>query len=204
LSIPRDPPSSRAHRGHRLTPLPECSTTRAQGLDEESITDPFAFGTARVMISLGFACFVAGFAYRQLPIDLIPDFIPVIGGMDDMVAGMIAGVGIALMYLGWHFGTGEKPVEILIAAHAVGTAKLALYPLKLAAVAAFKAGVAASKPLVALAVATYWPYVESAFTKVRTLFYRLVEKLVGKAFEEYVNRLQQANPALSLVKKFVK
>ena len=127
-----------------------------------------------------------------------------IGGMDDMVAGMIAGVSIALMYLGWHFGTGEKPVEILIAAHAVGTAKLALYPLKLAAVAAFKAGVAASKPFVALAVATYWPYVEARSPRCGRSFTASWKSSSGRRSGEYVNRLQQANPALGLVKKFVK
>ena len=48
--------------------------------------------------------FAMGIIYKMLPVDLIPDFIPLIGKLDDMVAGLMAGAGVATMWAGWHYG----------------------------------------------------------------------------------------------------
>ena len=58
------------------------------------------------MMSLGLVLFVGGLAYRGLPFDLIPDWIPLFGKLDDLAAGGVAGAGCAMMYFGWHYGTG--------------------------------------------------------------------------------------------------
>lgn len=63
------------------------------GLTEEDLADPAKFASAHVMLSLGAALFIAGLAYKALPFDLIPDWIPFVGRLDDMAAGLVAGIG---------------------------------------------------------------------------------------------------------------
>jgi len=66
---------------------------------------------AKMLISTGVAMFSFSYAYRSLPLDLIPDFIPIIGKFDDLLAGMLMGVGVAMMYAGFNYGSGEVPAE---------------------------------------------------------------------------------------------
>ena len=53
---------------------PASAPARLLLLDEESMMDPYAYGTVQVTASLGLALFVAGVAYRALPLNLIPTF----------------------------------------------------------------------------------------------------------------------------------
>ena len=68
---------------------------------------------AKMLISTGVAMFSFSYAYRSLPLDLIPDFIPIIGKFDDLLAGMLMGLGVAMMYAGFNYGSGEVPTEAL-------------------------------------------------------------------------------------------
>ena len=90
------------------------------------------------MMSLGLVLFVGGLAYRGLPFDLIPDWIPLFGKLDDLAAGGVAGAGCAMMYFGWHYGTGPKPTEAIAVANALAVANTHLAPAKKAAIAAIK------------------------------------------------------------------
>ena len=65
---------------------------RPQGLEEYDIYNPFKWTSARIMISFGTMLFMVAMAYRQLPLDLVPDWVPMIGKMDDLIAGLVAGV----------------------------------------------------------------------------------------------------------------
>ena len=91
------------------------------------------------MMSLGLVLFVGGLAYRGLHFDLIPDWIPLFGKLDDLAAGGVAGAGCAMMYFGWHYGTGPKPTEAIAVANALAVANAHLAPAKKAAIAAIKA-----------------------------------------------------------------
>ena len=68
---------------------------------------------AKMLISTGVAMFSFSYAYRSLPLDLIPDFIPIIGKFDDLLAGMLMGLGVAMMYAGFNYGSGEVPSEAM-------------------------------------------------------------------------------------------
>ena len=78
-----------------------------KGFTEDDFANPEKLGSAQFLISAGVCVFVAAMAYRNLPFDLIPDWIPLLGKMDDLFAGLCAGVGLTLVYLGWHYGTGS-------------------------------------------------------------------------------------------------
>jgi hypothetical protein len=52
------------------------------------------FSTAKFLISTGTAIFVLGLVYQLLPIDIIPDFVPFFGRLDDILAGMVMGIGM--------------------------------------------------------------------------------------------------------------
>lgn len=84
-------------------------TTDAPQHDEDSY-----FLSVRFLMSTGTLLTFMGMGYVALPIDLVPDFIPIFGGMDDAVAKMTAGAGLMMGYLGYHFGTGEVPREFVV------------------------------------------------------------------------------------------
>ena len=99
------------------------------------------------MISFGTMLFMVAMAYRQLPLDLVPDWVPMIGKMDDLLAGLVAGVGLTIMFIGWHFGMGPKPVEAVLVVNSFSYAWTALYPVRVGAMWAVKALFAAAKGL---------------------------------------------------------
>mmetsp|Transcript_124941 Transcript_124941/g.216592 ORF Transcript_124941/g.216592 Transcript_124941/m.216592 type:complete len:95 (+) Transcript_124941:69-353(+) len=56
------------------------------------------------LLALGAALSAGGLIYRQLPLDLIPDCIPIIGKVDDVLAGATAIFGAFVMALGVALG----------------------------------------------------------------------------------------------------
>eukprot|EP00548_Thalassiothrix_antarctica_P020384 CAMPEP_0194188424 /NCGR_PEP_ID=MMETSP0154-20130528/54972_1 /TAXON_ID=1049557 /ORGANISM="Thalassiothrix antarctica, Strain L6-D1" /LENGTH=147 /DNA_ID=CAMNT_0038908837 /DNA_START=67 /DNA_END=507 /DNA_ORIENTATION=+ len=70
------------------------------------------FTSKRFLMSTGILMILMGMAYIGLPIDLLPDFIPLIGNLDNMLARMVGGAGFMMCYLGYLFGTGDTPKEL--------------------------------------------------------------------------------------------
>ena len=64
----------------------------------EKIIDPLT----EIFIITGFTLFLLGILYRQLPVNLIPNFIPCIGSYDDMLAGFISFIGIIICLIGFY------------------------------------------------------------------------------------------------------
>ena len=50
---------------------------------------------------------VSGVSYRCLPFDLIPDWIPQVGMIDNELASMTTGAGVMLCVVGYKLGSGE-------------------------------------------------------------------------------------------------
>lgn len=69
------------------------------------------FLSVRFLMSTGALLTAVGMGYVMLPIDLVPDWIPVFGGLDDALAKMTAGAGLMMAYLGHEFGAGDVPAE---------------------------------------------------------------------------------------------
>lgn len=51
--------------------------------------------------TLGVLLMAEGILYLQLPVDIIPDFIPLIGQCDDFVAWLVVLAGLGLLSLGF-------------------------------------------------------------------------------------------------------
>lgn len=65
--------------------------------------------SAKFLISTGSTLIAVGFLYRCLPIDLVPDFLPIIGKLDNLLAGVVIGIGISVAVFGYKFGVGPHP-----------------------------------------------------------------------------------------------
>ena len=100
-------------------------------MEENDVYNPMKWASARILISFGTMMFVVAMTYRQLPLDLIPDWIPFIGKADDLIAGLFAGVGLTITFIGWHFGMGPKPIEAVLVVNGFSYAWMALYPVRL-------------------------------------------------------------------------
>mmetsp|Transcript_56130 Transcript_56130/g.177853 ORF Transcript_56130/g.177853 Transcript_56130/m.177853 type:complete len:166 (-) Transcript_56130:76-573(-) len=68
---------------------------------------------SRTLMALGTAAFLEAMIYRMLPFSLIPNWMPLIGGLDEVVAGMVMGFGAVTTYIGWEYGTGPKPQQAI-------------------------------------------------------------------------------------------
>ena len=117
------------------------------GMEENDVYNPMKWASARILISFGTMMFVVAMTYRQLPLDLIPNWIPFIGKADDLIAGLIAGVGLTITFIGWHFGMGPKPIEAVLVVNGFSYAWMALYPVRLGGLWLVKVIFQAAKPL---------------------------------------------------------
>jgi hypothetical protein len=73
--------------------------------------DTAYFLSVRFLMSTGSLLASMGMAYVALPIDFVPDWIPILGNIDDLVAKMTFGAGLMMCYMGYVFGSGEVPRE---------------------------------------------------------------------------------------------
>jgi hypothetical protein len=87
------------------------------------------FLSVRFLMSTGSLMTVMGMGYVTLPIDLIPDIIPIFGGIDDNIAKLTAGGGMMMTYMGYKFGTGETPREFEVTVTAVTAVYNTIMPI---------------------------------------------------------------------------
>jgi len=60
----------------------------------------FMNSISEIILITGCSIFVLAILYRQLPIDLIPDFIPCIGDLDNKIAGFLCFLGFIIVLIG--------------------------------------------------------------------------------------------------------
>lgn len=128
-------------------------------------------------------------ARQALPLDLIPDWIPFVGKLDDMAAGVMAGVGLTTMWVGWTYGTGPKPPEAIAAATHLTAAYEYSAPARGALVGALKAGYRAAVPVAAVAA----PAVEMAWSKVGPHLRALRRQMLGAALDAHAAQVEAAS-----------
>mmetsp|Transcript_18791 Transcript_18791/g.27790 ORF Transcript_18791/g.27790 Transcript_18791/m.27790 type:complete len:185 (+) Transcript_18791:118-672(+) len=87
------------------------------------------FMSTRFLMSTGALMTCMGMAYVALPIDLLPDWIPIFGNLDDMAARMLGGAGLMMCYLGYYFGVGDTPEEFETVASVVRTVYYVVLPI---------------------------------------------------------------------------
>lgn len=98
------------------------------GMDDENHDEDY-FTSTRFLMSTGVLMTCMGMSYVALPIDLLPDWIPIFGNLDDMAARMVGGAGLMMCYLGYYFGGGETPEEFERVASFVRTIYYVLWPI---------------------------------------------------------------------------
>ena len=83
-------------------------------IDVES-EDGDYFLSVKFLMSTGLLMCIMSFTYLWCTsIDIIPNIIPILGNIDDLLFKMIFGAGIMLMYCGYTFGSGKIPKEFSI------------------------------------------------------------------------------------------
>lgn len=153
------------------------------GLDDED--DPPSedyFLSARFLMSTGALMTVQGMAYVSLPVDFIPDWIPIFGTIDDLIARMAAGAGLMMCYMGYYFGSGNIPEEFETVAESLHQVYLAAIPIwrdKVAPIAV-PAAKATAVPLRS-AMTTFLTYIVSRSSDPATI--AKVENLIDKGIE---------------------
>jgi len=86
------------------------------------------FLSVRFLMSTGSLMASMGMAYIALPFDLVPDWIPILGKIDDLFAKMAFGGGLMMCYMGYNFGGGETPKEFEMVVTAYTTAYDVIFP----------------------------------------------------------------------------
>mmetsp|Transcript_29548 Transcript_29548/g.48760 ORF Transcript_29548/g.48760 Transcript_29548/m.48760 type:complete len:178 (+) Transcript_29548:304-837(+) len=97
------------------------------GMDDDPESEYFL--SVRFLMSTGSLLAFMGMAYVTLPIDFVPDWIPILGKLDDLLAKMTFGGGIMMCYMGYQFGSGEVPREFQVPVTAVRTVHGAVMPV---------------------------------------------------------------------------
>ena len=73
------------------------------------------FLSVKFLMSTGLLMCITSFTYLWCTsIDIIPNIIPILGTIDDLLFKMIFGGGLMLMYCGYTFGKGTTPKEFSI------------------------------------------------------------------------------------------
>ena len=99
-------------------------------VDSNNNDDDVYFLSVRFLMSTGLLLVTMSMTYVVLPIDLIPDFIPIVGGLDDKIATLVCGMGFMMTYMGYQFGTGDIPSELqMIVATTITTYNTVIKPL---------------------------------------------------------------------------
>ena len=80
-------------------------------------------------MSTGSLMAIMGMSYVALPIDLVPDFIPIFGGIDDSIAKLTAGGGLMMAYMGYTAGHGNVPGEFQIVVTVISTVYGVVMPI---------------------------------------------------------------------------
>lgn len=100
------------------------------GTNDDADEDDVYFLSVRFLMSTGLLLVTMSMTYVVLPIDLIPDFIPIVGGLDDKIATLICGMGFMMTYMGYQFGTGDIPSELeMIVSTTITTYNTIIKPL---------------------------------------------------------------------------
>lgn len=70
-----------------------------------------------------------GMAYVMLPMDFVPDWIPILGNLDDLLAKMTFGAGLMMCYMGFTFGSGAVPREFQVTVTVVSSVYNTVMPI---------------------------------------------------------------------------
>jgi hypothetical protein len=82
------------------------------GMDNDPESEYFL--SVRFLMSTGSLLASMGMAYVALPVDFAPDWVPILGNIDHLLAKMMFGGGLMMCYMGYTFGSGEVPREFQV------------------------------------------------------------------------------------------